>query len=161
MKFKMVIFCLRWKRTSIWSDLQQKMLSVTGVSLSVTLLATQVPILVLLSAPITTPPSNSRATRVVPVDTSSHPGNQSLGKLSLHIPGKFCREATVAMVSSYNLYLKWSALNISIFLTSDNTASHFKSLSSAEAACCLPAVLVITWESQNRTHTTSHNGILE
>ena len=74
------------------------MLSVTGVSLSVTLLATQVPMLVLLSAPMTTPPSNSRATKVVPVETSSHPGNQSLGKDSLHIPGKFWREATVAML---------------------------------------------------------------
>ena len=50
-------------------DLQQKMLSVTGVSLSVTLLATQVPMLVLLSAPITTPPSNSTAHKVVPVET--------------------------------------------------------------------------------------------
>ena len=45
------------------------MLSVTGVSLSVTLLATQVPMLVLLSAPITTPPSNSTAHKVVPVET--------------------------------------------------------------------------------------------
>ena len=52
---------------------QQKMLSVTGVSLSVTLLATQVPMLVRLSAPITTPPSNSTAQRVVPVETYSVP----------------------------------------------------------------------------------------
>ena len=49
------------------------MLSVTGVSLSVTLLATQVPMLVRLSAPITTPPSNSTAQRVVPVETYSVP----------------------------------------------------------------------------------------
>ena len=50
-------------------DLQQKMVSVTGVSLSVTLLSTQVPLEVRVSAPITTPSANVNATRVVPVLT--------------------------------------------------------------------------------------------
>ena len=106
-------------------DLQQKMLSVTGVSLSVTLLATHVPMLVLLSAPITTPPSNSTAHKVVPVDTltmnihthiimnllqftSSHPGNQSEGNVSLHIPGKFWRDAMVAIVVYLSNYLQFT-----------------------------------------------------
>ena len=45
-----------------------------GVSLSVTLFATRVPVEVRVSAPRTTPPGNSTATRVVPVETSD--GNQ-------------------------------------------------------------------------------------
>ena len=50
-------------------DRQQKIVSVTGVSLSVTLLAIQDPMEVRESAPMTTPPLNSTATRVVPVLT--------------------------------------------------------------------------------------------
>jgi len=53
-----------------------------GVSLSVDLLATRVPVDVRVSAPRTTPPSNSTAIRVVPVDSSS--GSQD-GQSTLNI----------------------------------------------------------------------------
>jgi len=60
----------KWSKNRSINNLQAMMWDEIGVSLSVTLLETRVPIDVRVSAPRTTPPSNSTATKVVPVDTS-------------------------------------------------------------------------------------------
>ena len=66
----------KWPRNPE-TNLQAIMCEEIGVSLSVTLFETRVPMDVRVSAPKTTPPSNSTATKVVPVETSfgAHDGS--------------------------------------------------------------------------------------